>query len=189
MSKYLRILFLGLLAINLALAVQYVLHGNLTFTSDLGRDFFILQEIEQKKFILIGPRSGAFGFFHGPLWAYLNFPAYFLGKGNPLVVGWFWIFPDRVFYDHIFLYGQKLFNELTAWLFVLMSHYIAWHGQTVCLTRTELFFIIPLYFYYFIQYLKPSTPFSFCPYYFGRYYHSIPNRGGNAPCSAFVGLS
>ena len=154
MNKYLRIFFLSLIGINLVLAAQYVLHGNLTFTSDLGRDFFILQEIELKKFILIGPRSGAFGFFHGPLWAYLNFPAYWLGKGNPLYVGWFWIFLIAFFMAVYFFTAKKLFNELTAWLFILMA-------SLYCVARADsmfnpdgALFIIPLFFYYFIQYLK-----------------------------------
>ena len=35
------------------------------FSPDIGRDFFILDEIRQKTIVLIGPRSSAPGFFHG----------------------------------------------------------------------------------------------------------------------------
>jgi len=65
MNKYLRILFFIITCINIFLASWFVRQGDVMFSPDIGRDFFILDEIRQKTIVLIGPRSSAPGFFHG----------------------------------------------------------------------------------------------------------------------------
>lgn len=73
------------------LSSLYVMHGEVHLTNDIGRDFLLLQELDQKMIVLIGPRTNVQGAFHGVLWTYLNYPAYLLGGGNPVTVAWFWV--------------------------------------------------------------------------------------------------
>ena len=92
MNKIIKLALLFFLLVNVIFAAWYLLHGDIFFNTDIARDFLILNDLQIKKFVLIGPRaSGLNGFFHGPLWMYINFPVYFLSKGNPLAQGWFWI--------------------------------------------------------------------------------------------------
>src|SRR5688572_10815215 len=91
-SKNLFLLVLFFILLNILLSSWYVLHNDLVFNSDIARDFLLFEEISQKKIVLIGPRaSGIPGLFHGPLWLYVNYPAYIIGQGNPVVVGWWWV--------------------------------------------------------------------------------------------------
>lgn len=156
MNRYIRLLFLILIIINLWFCAWFVLQNDLEINADIGRDFFILKEISIKKIILIGPRSSAQGLFHGPLWAYLNFPAYWIGKGNPIIVGWFWILLIITSLVSYFLIAKKLFNELSAWLFVLMiSLYFYYHARGL-FNPHGAFFLFPLYFYLFIRYIETN---------------------------------
>ena len=110
-NKYLKVLFLILILLSLFFASWYVVNGDLTFSSDIARDFLLFGEITEKKFVLIGPKSSVMGLFHGPLWLYLNYPAYLIGNGNPLVVGVWWIILDAVFLVSVFFISKKLFNQ------------------------------------------------------------------------------
>jgi hypothetical protein len=77
---------LSIIGICIILASWFVINGDILFYSDIARDFLLMEDILYNKPIaLIGPRSGAIsGVFHGPLWFYLNLPAFILGKGNPM---------------------------------------------------------------------------------------------------------
>lgn len=91
MNKVIKVFLLLFLFINVFFAAWYLLHGDIFFHTDIARDFLLLDELQLKKFVLIGPRaSGLTGFFHGPLWMYINFPVYLISKGDPLAQGWFW---------------------------------------------------------------------------------------------------
>ena len=82
--------FLSVIYILLSLYIgsSYLLKGSIRFDADISRDFLLLDELATKKYMVIGPRaSGIPGVFHGPLWIYLNFPAYVLGNANPVAVG------------------------------------------------------------------------------------------------------
>ena len=70
----------------------HLLHGDLLFHTDIARDFLLIQDIVvNHKLTLIGPRAGGIpGVFFGPAWLYLNIPAFFIGGGNPIIVGYFW---------------------------------------------------------------------------------------------------
>lgn len=123
MNKYLKISVLIFLFINILFAAWYLLHGDIFFHTDIARDFLLLDELQLKKFVLIGPRaSGLTGFFHGPLWMYLNFPIYLLSKGDPLVQGWFW-FGLLLSYlgGSYFLWKKKIGTESALILVALLS--------------------------------------------------------------------
>lgn len=120
MNKLIKISCLVGIALSLLGCSWYVLHNDIFFYTDIARDFFLFQEIATKKFVLLGPKSSTTGLFHGPLWMYLNFPAFFLGRGNPVVVGWFWILLIAGFLLSSFVIAKKLFNDSIAYIYTLL---------------------------------------------------------------------
>lgn len=154
MKKYFKIFFFVLIGINLFFASWYVLHNDINFYSDIARDFLLFGEIAQKKIMLIGPKSSVAGLFHGPLWLYLNFPAYVLGNGNPVIVGWWWIIFSFLILIPYYYIAKDLFNKKTAYLFVLISSlYFSFHTKSM-FNPDGAMFAIPFFFYFFIKYLK-----------------------------------
>jgi len=146
--------FLVLVSINLFLASWYVINGDILFSSDIARDFFLLEELDQKKFVLIGPRSSVGGLFHGPLWLYLTYPGYVLGNGNPVMMGWYWISLIAFFLVSCYYIGKSLFNKAAGMLFVLfMSVYMIYHANGLFNPHGALF-LIPAFFYFFIRYIQ-----------------------------------
>jgi len=154
LNPLIKTIFLGLIIFNLLLTSWYILHGDLNFHTDIGRDFLLFEEVQQKKLVLIGARSGAAGIFHGPLWLYLNFPVYYLSNGNPLAVGWFWIFLIVFFYISGFQIAKRLFNSKTAFLFITLasSYLIPWGKEFT--HHNAAFVIMPFFFYTFWQYIN-----------------------------------
>lgn len=151
---FLRICFIILVGINLVFASWYVLHKDILFTSDIARDFFLLEELQLKKFVLLGPRSSAFGLFHGPLWTYVSFPGFIIGHGNPVAQGWYWIFLLVLTLIAFYFLAKKLFGELTASLFVLMSSlYIVYHINGLFNPHGAMF-LLPIFFFTFIRYVQ-----------------------------------
>ena len=159
MNKKIKILLVFFLAINVFFAAWYLLHGDIFFHTDIARDFLLLDELQLKKFVLIGPRaSGLNGFFHGPLWMYLNFPVYLLSKGNPLAQGWFW-FALLITYltTSYFIWKKKvgadkalIFITLLSLFFTLdpdRGFYNGFYNPFGAL------FLMPTYFYLFYSYL------------------------------------
>lgn len=57
--------------------------NSLYFIYDQGRDAVAMQRIAQGHFVLVGPTTGLNGIFLGPLWWYINLPAFILSGGNP----------------------------------------------------------------------------------------------------------
>lgn len=148
-----KILFFALIAFNLVLSSWSVLHTDIAFHTDIARDFWLLREVDTKKVVLIGPKSST-GLFHGPLWLYLNYPAYKIGHGNPVVVGWYWIFLIIIFLFTSFYIAKKLFDTTTAYFFTLMlSVYMVFHANALYNPHGALFFT-PAYFFSFIKYLE-----------------------------------
>lgn len=115
---------------------------------------FLLQEVQEKKLVLIGPRSSVGGLFHGPLWSYLNFPGYLIGNGNPVTVGWYWIFLIILFLISCYFIAKKLFNKNSAMLSVLMiSLYLSFHSNELFNPYGAMFFL-PIFFYLYIRFLQ-----------------------------------
>ena len=149
-----KIAFFILLSFNFFVMSYFALRGELDFHSDIARDFLLLNEIEEKKIVLIGGSTSAAGVFHGPLWLYLNFPAYYFGNGNPVVVEWFLIFLVAVFTYINFHVAKSLFGKTTAYFFVifLSSFLIPW-GRALNHPEAALL-LTPSFFYTFWQYIK-----------------------------------
>ncbi|MBI3981253.1 hypothetical protein HY345_04610 [Candidatus Microgenomates bacterium] len=150
-----KIIFLTVfLGICFILGAWYQLHNDIGFTSDISRDFLLFREIDVKKIILIGPRSSVSGLYHGPLWLYLNYPAYLIGQGNPVVVGWYWILLSAVFLVSCFFVARKLFGRNTAFAFLLfMAVYTGFHSSGL-FNPHGAYFLMPVFFYVLYSYLK-----------------------------------
>ena len=153
MSLFIKIAFWAFVLFTLFFAAWYVINGDILFTADIGRDFHLLAELDEKKLVLIGPRSST-GLFHGPLWTYVNYPAYLLGGGNPIAVGWGW-FLFVIFFGALSFYiSHNLFNKQTAYLFTAIATlYAAYHAKGMFNPHGAMI-LIPLFFYLFVKYYK-----------------------------------
>ncbi len=138
---------LGLVVYHVLVAAWSVLHGDIKFHTDIARDFLLLYEIEVKKIMLIGPRAGAQGLFHGPLWPYLNFPVYYLSKGNPVASGWFWIGILVLFFISSFVIARKLFNDTTAYIYLVLISFFAMFRAREFTHPDAAMVVMPMYFY------------------------------------------
>ncbi|MFH0979685.1 MAG: hypothetical protein V1803_01925 [Candidatus Roizmanbacteria bacterium] len=138
----------------LFLSSWYVLNGDLIFHTDMGRDFLLLDELYHKKLVLIGPRADWTGLFHGPLWLYFNLPAYLIGHGNPIVVGWYWIFLLIIFAAIYYFIVKKMFDKNTSILYIplFLSSMIAYTNNFY--NPIGALFLSPLLYYLTFQYSK-----------------------------------
>ncbi len=153
-GKYLKIFFVVLVLINFFFASWFVLNGDLLFSSDIARDFLLYNQVAQKHFILIGPKSSVMGLFHGPLWIYLNFPAYLIGRGNPLFVGWWWVIMTAIYTGTCYVVADKLFGRKAAYFYALiMSLYMSFHTSGF-INPIGAMFCIPTFFYFFVRYVQ-----------------------------------
>lgn len=151
--RKLKLLFLLLVFLNIFFSSWYVLNQDIRFTTDIGKDFFLFKEIGEKIFVLVGSKSST-NLYHGPLWFYLNYPAFFLGHGNPVVVGWFWVILGAFSVLLNYYVGKKLFGKTTGYLFALMtSIYVSFHTNSLFNSHGAMF-IIPLFFMLFIKYFQ-----------------------------------
>ncbi|HRN69746.1 MAG TPA: hypothetical protein PLS49_01050 [Candidatus Woesebacteria bacterium] len=154
MKKILPFLLIFVSFITLLLGAWPILHNDIYFISDIARDFLLFNEIEEKFMILIGPRaSGMPGLFHGVLWLYLNFPAYFIGNGNPVVVGYFWIVLV-VFFCFIYYFLFKIFfDKTTSLVFVTLFVFMIAPFMDQFYNPVGALLIMPLIYYFTYQYI------------------------------------
>lgn len=151
-------LLLFLFILNIYFSTWFVRQAELNFHTDIGRDFLLLDELSQKKIILIGPRSGAGGLFHGPTWTYLNYPAYLMGKGNPLTVGKYWILLTLAFYFLCFKIAKKITGTLGALVYVLLMSGNLMFQTGALYNPHGALFLMPLFFYSMHYYRKTLKP-------------------------------
>ena len=97
--------------------VFYLLGNNLSYHTDIARDFLILDEmVSEHKLSLIGARTSIPGVFHGPLWYYLNLPVFVFSGGNPMATGWFWLILSLAAGAGFYFCAKKITNKQTALL-------------------------------------------------------------------------
>lgn len=147
------ILFLFIITFNLILASRYVVNSDIHFTADIARDFLIYDEIKNKIIIFIGGRTSS-GLFHGPLWWYLTYPGYYLGNGNPIIVGWYWILLIITSLIAGFFVAKNLFNISSAYLYIIMISIMYVFHSNALINPHGSMFVLPLFFYFFIRYLQ-----------------------------------
>jgi hypothetical protein len=139
---------------NVFLSAIPVLSGEVNFFNDVARDFLIFQEIDYKKIIFIGGRSNTTGLFHGPLWHYMNYPAYLLGHGDPVIVAWFWVFLGVIFLVSSFFLAKKLFGTFPALVYILITAVrMPLHLNGVFQSGASFFFM-PFFFFTITMYFK-----------------------------------
>lgn len=151
-----RNLVIILILINILLASRWIIDGNIFFHTDIARDFLLLEDIaDNKNPVLIGPRSGAIpGLFHGPLWLYLNLPAYLLGNGDPVYVGWFWVLLYIVSLFSTYFVGKKIFGEQEGLLAALLLSSVTILSVRSLFNPYGALILLPLFFYFLSKYLK-----------------------------------
>ncbi len=143
-----------LILINVFLSAWYVINGDIVFHTDIARDFLVLQDIvETHKPTLIGPRSGGIsGVFHGPAWFYLNLPAFVIGQGSPLVVGWFWVGLSIFSLVITYVFGKRLFDKQTALMATLILSTLLVKSTSALFNPFGAVILFPVFFYLFFRY-------------------------------------
>lgn len=155
MKRFIRYALFILFAIAIVLASWYPLHGDIYFTADIARDFWLLEELDAKKLVLIGPRASG-ELYHGPVWTYLTYPAYGIGRGNPVVVGWYWVILAVGGVVAGFFVAKKLFGKQPAWAFALMfSLYLTFHTRSFSHPSAAML-LVPVWFFLFVRYIQSS---------------------------------
>jgi len=155
--KYLLFVLIGVfIFLNIVFGAWDVLHKDILFHTDIARDFLLLEDIVKNKPItLIGPRSGGIsGLFHGPLWLYLNIPAYLIGKGNPVIVGWFWVLLDCVYLATVYTVASKLFDRKAGLMSLLLASVTSAGAISGLFNPFGAIMFSPVYFYYLYRYIQ-----------------------------------
>lgn len=149
-----------LISINIFLSAYWLLQGEIHYDVDVSRDFLVMNDIVKNSHLtLLGPRSGAIpGLFHGPLWFYINLPAFLIGGGNPLLVGWFWFLLSIIFLWIVFYVANKLFGFTTALLSALLLSVNSIVNPSIGLKNFYnpygAVFLTPLFFWLFYKYIN-----------------------------------
>lgn len=145
-----------LIAVQIFLSSTLIRKGDVYYNEDIARDLLLIENtITNQPITLIGPRTlGITGFFHGPLWLYVNLPAYLIGHGNPLAMGVFWIFLYVAYLGIVYYSAKKLFDSTVALFSVLLLSSVSY---TYIFNNTfGALMLFPLYFYFFTHYLKTA---------------------------------
>ncbi|MBI4038748.1 hypothetical protein HY384_02200 [Candidatus Daviesbacteria bacterium] len=152
-------LLLILIAFNIILNAYWLLLGDIHYDIDVSRDFLVIDDIIRNNHLtLLGPRSGAIpGVFHGPLWFYVNLPAFLFGGGNPLIVGWFWFLLSAIFLLVVFWVAKKLFGFEIGLLSALLLSVNSIVNPTIGLKNFYnpygAVFLSPIFFFSFYKYI------------------------------------
>lgn len=155
LKRFLKLFIFLFILINLYLCAYPVLHRDIGYNTDVGRDLLILQDIvNTHKLPLIGPHSGLGGLFHGPLWPYINLPAFILGNGNPIAIGWFWVFLVSCSVFTTYIVGKKVFNEYVGLFSALMLSLLSVTYSNSLLNPFGAVIFSPLFFYFLYKYVK-----------------------------------
>lgn len=155
----LKYLLLLLILFNILLSSRWIINGNLFFHTDIARDFLLMEDIVDRKHLtLIGPRSGAIpGLFHGPAWLYLNLPAYIIGNGNPVFVGYFWVVLYILSISVIYFIGKKMFDEEVGILSALLLSSVTILQVRSLFNPYGALLLSPIFLYFFHNYLQNNS--------------------------------
>jgi hypothetical protein len=137
----------------------YPFHGDILFHTDIARDFLAIEDIVKNHHLtLLGPRSGGIsGVFHGPLWFYISIPAFIIGHGNPVVVGWFWSFLSFITIGITYFVTLKLFDKRTALLSATSVALLSITSTNSLFNPYGAVMLSPIFFYLFYQYILKSS--------------------------------
>ncbi len=151
----------SLLVIGIAtfFAAWFALHGDIIFHTDIARDFLLVEDVvKHKPFTLIGPRSGGIpGVFHGPLWIYVNVPAFLLGGGNPAVVSWFWVLLYAVNVFIVYKVGTRLFDERVGYLAAAFTAVASAFSTSSLFNPFGAVMLAPVFFLLLYDYINTNS--------------------------------
>lgn len=162
-AKQWRYLMVALIILNIILSAWWLFHNDIRFDVDISRDFLLIEEMATvKPFTLIGSHTSISGVFHGPLWYYLNLPAFLISGGNPLSIGWFWWGLSILTLIIFYYITRKLFNKNTAIFATLLysanSIINPVYGLKMFFPPYGAVVLFPLFFYLFIKYVFDKKP-------------------------------
>ncbi len=159
MSRLLKLSAIFIIVISSFFAVWFAVHGDIIFHTDIARDFLLVEDvIRNKPITLIGPRSGGIpGVFHGPLWTYLNVPAFIIGGGNPAVVGWFWVLLYIVNLVTVYKIGKAVFDREVGWLTAALTAMATAFAVSSMFNPFGAVILSPVFFYFFYKYIKTKN--------------------------------
>ncbi len=145
--------------ISLVFASWFAIHGDIVFHTDIARDFLLMEDVVRNKPItLIGPRSGGIpGVFHGPLWTYLNIPAFILGNGNPAVVGWFWVLLFAINVFIVYKVGSKMISADVGWITAAIASVISAFSVPGYFNPFGAVMFAPLFIYFLFKYIQTNN--------------------------------
>lgn len=134
------------------------IHGDIIFHTDIARDFLLMEDVVRNKpLTLLGPRSGGIpGVFHGPLWTYLNVPAFIIGNGNPAVVGWFWVLLYAAGVYIAFKVGSKMFSDNVGWVAATITSVMSAFSVPDLFNPFGAVVFAPVFIYLLFRYIKSS---------------------------------
>jgi len=139
-------------------ASWFAIHGDIIFHTDIARDFLLMEEVVRvKPLTLIGPRSGGIpGVFHGPLWTYLNVPAFIIGNGNPAVVGWFWVILFLVGIYATYWAGAAMISTNVGWVAAAIASILGAFSVPDLFNPFGAVVLAPIFIYLLFRYIKSS---------------------------------
>ncbi len=154
-----RLIILGsliIIVISTFFASWFAIHKDIVFHTDIARDFLLIEDVVRNKPItLIGPRSGGIpGVFHGPLWTYINVPAFILGNGNPAVVGWFWVLLYILDIFIIYKVGKLIFNREVGLLAAALTAIATAFSVPGFFNPFGAVFMAPIFIYFLYRYIR-----------------------------------
>lgn len=159
LKKWQALIISGIL-LNIFLSTWWLINGDIHYDVDISRDFLVLKEIlDSGKLTLIGPHSGIVGgLFHGPLWYYINLPAFFITGGDPVLMGWFWWILSIITLIIFYIVTKKLFDLTIALLATLLYSANSIINPTIGLKQFYnpygAVVLSPVFFYFFIKYIE-----------------------------------
>lgn len=155
-NKILFVVFCILIGLVIGSSLGLLLQQDIIYYPDSARDFLLLREITTTNpIMLIGQRTGISGLYHGPLWLYLNVPAFIIGKGNPVIMGYFWVLLyiaiiGATYWCTMRIAASPIAGMLAA-LFVAISY--GYHVPFMYNPHGALL-VTPFFFYACIEYLQ-----------------------------------
>ena len=153
-NKVLLFLLVIVFIYGLLFASRLLLSGNIVFHTDIARDLLLIEDIVKNKPItLLGPRAGGIpGVFHGPLWLYLNLPAFLIGGGNPTIIGWFWLLLYIINIYTVYLVGKKIFDKEVGIVAALIATVVTAHSASSLFNPFGAVMLSPIFLYLFYRY-------------------------------------
>ncbi len=155
------IFFLGLYLRNLFLP------NNLFFGFEQGRDAFIAKDIlTLKKLTLIGPKTDIEGIFHGAFYYYFLAILYFLARGDPQIVAFFFTLINALTIFVVYITACSLFKDkfyaAIAALLTSVSFNIIVYGRWISNVSPSIFFVA-IFAYCLLMLLKSTNSKWFIP--------------------------